>query len=198
MRKFIFSLLFVSILLIKSSSLIAQTDSVYVKGYALQGEDTTHCEILYNLRLLTRDTVVLRVNGRTLRYVAGGPVTGFYFAHNDTSYHFGAVTVSFSTGRQKYTRIRFLRKLITGKVELYEHRHNILMTQRNSGQSKSENLRDYYLGRNDMHSASLSKPGLISPFRKKKIIHYIADHSELVYRFPEKPTLDELITLLKE
>src|SRR5688572_12179672 len=128
MKKIFFSILFISI---ASLPVAAQTDSVFVKGYALQGEDTTQCEILYDLRLLSRDTIVLRLNGRTLRYVAGGPVTGFSFMRDDTPYHYGAVSVTFSTIRQKYTRIRFLRKLVTGKVELYEHRHNITRTQRN-------------------------------------------------------------------
>jgi hypothetical protein len=176
--------------IILSCPLAAAAQAKYLDGYAIKVNDTIYCKVLFDPNTFIKTSVTLLIDDSPFEYNAGGPVWSYGIRHDNGVTHYG--TVSWYNGNRR--RNIFIKKIVTGKVELYQHIYTLIRTTRGTGNNITEHHEDYYIARTN--DPDLSTPRLLRDLRWKLIEKYIYDFPAL--EKSKKLNIQGLIQLLKE
>jgi hypothetical protein len=172
--------------------LLIEAQQTKVDGYIIKMKDTIYCKILpeKRVRFLKTSVTVADDVDSTTEYLAGGPVRGFGFKEDSVVTHYGVVTMYDGNSRRKI----YVKKIVLGTVELYQHVYSVFKTNRVTGVSQMEQIEDYYIASNV--NGDLTTPFLLPSLKKKFIARYLYDYPDLEDQ-DKIITPAELIKLLK-
>lgn len=188
----------------------AQKKSEFKDGYALRGNDTIQCQLLFKVQHGDPgQSLILLIGDEQSTFYPGGSITGFGIKEDKEMIHYGTVSVQRVIADRSFVNLLFIKKLVAGKIDFYEYAYSYQKTTtktvtRNGvpqpGSSSSSviiNSTDYYIAKNDSASLSFAKPVLLPSFRKKDLEPYISDNEVMWASTENKYNLKELIVLLK-
>jgi hypothetical protein len=179
----------------------------YKDGYALKGNDTIWCKIVFDSKYDdARKSVKLLIKDEENTFFAGGTITGFGIEEDGKQYDYGTVDVEVSIADRRMANLLFVKKLAAGTIDLYEYSYRIFKTKRTTingvdqpgAITTSQNYTNNYISKNDSAKPKLATPVLLPSFRKKDLEPYISDNTELLAGLENRLSMKELIAVIKK
>jgi hypothetical protein len=179
----------------------------FKEGYALKGADTIKCKILFDSKHdHSQKAVTLLINGEEITFYAGGTITGYGLEEEGIKYDYGSVDLEVLIGRERRANILFLKKIVAGTIDFFEYNYRTVTTKRTTingmeqpgSTSTTQSSTNYYIAKTDSAAPVLSRPVILSSFRKKDLEPYIRDNTEIMNDGAKRYSLKELIALIKK
>jgi len=149
------------------------------EGYALKGNDTIRCNVrLNNKQDHGSAAITLMIDGEEARFYPGGPISGFGYEKDGEMQHFGTVAVEVSVPSRTMSNLYFVKKIVSGIIDLYQYEYSIYTTKRTTvngvekpgtATSTSQRITNHYIAKTDPSAPHLATPVLLPPFRKKDL-----------------------------
>lgn len=176
----------------------------YLDGYALKGNDTIYCKVQKGKNDVSMASVKLLIEGEEITFYPGGPVTGFGTTNED--YHFGALKAEVQVGNRNVSNFYYVRKLVTGRVELYEYSYFVTTTRRTTvngveqpgSTSNTQRNTKYFISKHDSNSGPAALPIPLPSFKSKDLEHYFSDQPDLFANAEKRFSTKELVAFIKE
>ncbi|MEO6612465.1 MAG: hypothetical protein ABIT05_06990 [Chitinophagaceae bacterium] len=179
----------------------------FKEGYALKGTDTIKCKVLFDSKHdHSQRAVTLLINSEEITFFAGGTITGYGLEDEGRKYDYGSVDLEVLIGPERRANILFLKKLVAGSIDLFEYSYRTVTTKRTTingveqpgSTSTSQSSTNYYIAKTDSAAPVLSRPVILSSFRKKDLEPYIKDNTEIMNDGEKRYNLKELIALINK
>ncbi|HWR34013.1 MAG TPA: hypothetical protein VN451_10815 [Chitinophagaceae bacterium] len=171
----------------------SQSYGFFTNGYLLYNKDTIHCRIWFNpdTPYFKKEIIVwLNEESKNISLENNNQLTGFGITQSDYKMNLGKIRLQ---GLASWNYV-YAKKLVTGKVELFELPITSLKKDPESYGLVRDNLVAYFIGTSG--NDTYSYPVFLKSLKKKKISPFLDGYPELVRISDKEMTPSELVELL--